>query len=46
MPTALKTLELLFYFRNMPTGFNDLLNYFSISGTYQLDTVIFGQMRM
>ena len=33
--------ELLLYFRNMPTGLDDLLNYFSTSGTCQLDTMIF-----
>ena len=36
------SLELLLYFRNVPTGLNDLLSYFSTSGTCQLDFMIFG----
>ena len=39
MPTGLK----LLYFRYMPTRHND---YLSTSGTCQLDTMIFGLVRM
>ena len=35
------SLELLLYFRNVPTGLHDLWSYFSTSGTCQLDLMIF-----
>ena len=39
------SLKLLLYFRNIPTGLNNLLSYFSILGTCQLDAMIFGLVR-